>query len=66
METRLKFIFEQIASVARTVANFFFEQIAWAIWTDNNFFKRISQAKGQIAKAVLASPADMKEHVTHA
>ena len=28
METRLKFIFEQIASVARTVDKFFFEQIA--------------------------------------
>ena len=44
METRLKFIFEQIASVARTIDKFFFEQIARAVRTDNNYFKRISQA----------------------
>ena len=44
METRLKFIFEQIASVARTVDKFFFERIAWAVRTDNNFFQRISLA----------------------
>ena len=37
------FIFEQIASVARTVDKFFFERIARAVRTDNNFFKRISQ-----------------------
>ena len=43
METRLKFIFEQIASVARTVDKFFFERIARAFRTDNTFFKRISQ-----------------------
>ena len=46
METQLKFIFEQIASVARTVDKFFFERIAQAVRTDNNFFKRISQAVG--------------------
>ena len=44
VETRLKFIFEQIASVARTVDKFFFERIARAVRTDNTFFKRISQA----------------------
>ena len=44
METRLKFIFEQIASVAGTVDKSFFERIAHAVRTDNNFFKRISQA----------------------
>ena len=43
-ETRLKFTFEQIASVARTVDKFFSERIARAVRTDNNFFKRISQA----------------------
>ena len=45
METRLKFIFEQIASVARTSTNSeFFERIARAVRTDNTFFNRISQA----------------------
>ena len=39
----LKFIFEQMASVARTVDKFFFERIAQAVRTDNIFFKRISQ-----------------------
>ena len=37
METRLKFIFEQIASVARTVDKFFLERMTI-------FFKRIAQA----------------------
>ena len=36
-ETLLKFIFEQIASVARTVNKFFFERMT-------TFFKRIAQA----------------------
>ena len=39
METRLKFIFEQIASVARTVDKFFFERIARAVRTDDNCFQ---------------------------
>ena len=39
METRLKFIFEQIASVSRMVHSFFFERIAQAVRTDNNFFQ---------------------------
>ena len=37
METGLKFIFEQIALVARTVDSFFFEWIAQAVRTDSNF-----------------------------
>ena len=45
-ETRLNFIFEQIASVARTVNKFFFERmttffkrIAQAVRVDNNYFQ---------------------------
>ena len=44
METQLKFIFEQVASVAPTVDKFFFERMAGAVRTDNNVFKWIAQA----------------------
>ena len=39
METQLKFIFEEIASVAQMVNNFFFEWTARAVQTDDNFFR---------------------------
>ena len=57
METRLKFIFEQIGSVPQTVDNFFFEWIALAIRMDNNFLKWISQAiRGDEAWRTLLAP----------
>ena len=37
---RRKFVFEQIASVTRTVDKFFFEQIARAVRMDDKFFQR--------------------------
>ena len=40
METQLKFVFEQIASVAQTVDKFFFERIARAIRTMTIFSNR--------------------------
>ena len=39
MEIRLKFIFEQIGSVPRTVDNFFSKRIAQAVQRDDNFFQ---------------------------
>ena len=47
METRLKFIFEQIASVVRTV-----ERISQAVQTDNFFFKPMTTFTEQIAQAI--------------